>query len=390
MPENINHLVEARRLPGPFILQLVDATDISSPSRLADSSLDRKQRLLRLTLTDGFTKVRGLEYVALDAIKSSSLIPGTKLKVSNVLLRWGLLWLDTKSVTILGGRVEDLAEAWELQQQCGRTTINTTSAVDRKPLQDASTAEVAPSFKPFTASTAKSKKSKKYEVAQSTKKGPSQSTDATAKLAKATKPGKPAVVTIAKSAKPVEAVSNTSNDQNKVQYDAKKPSKLLDKLEETQRHVAARKQDRGRGRGRAKGRRHRSPSSDDFGGRKELTLQEWEALHSSSPGRPATIMSTVQESDEALARRLQEQLNLEQGLGEDANRKDALEDSLASSLYRSMFTAPDDSDDFNSGARGCRGRGGQGVSRGRGRGRVHASRSGSSGGQSRGRKGRKT
>lgn len=383
LPENIIHVVEARRLPAPFILQLVDATDISLPSRIADNSLDRKQRLLKLTLTDGSTKIRGLEYTALENVKSSSLIPGTKVKITNVLLRWGLVWLDSKNVEVLGGRVEELAEAWELQQQFGRSSNSSSgnsrdTISDRKPVQDAS-AEIAPSFKPFTASMSKPKKKKKDEVAQpSSSKAPT-SINGDRSTVNAVKP----VVVGVPGSKPPKPMEPDSTDENKElpgvgANDVKKSSKLLDRLEETEKRQAAGLRGRGRGRGGGKGRRrrHGSPSSEDKEGRRELTLQEWEALHTHRPSQGD--LRTV-DGDEAFARRLQEQLNLEEGTGQFAHGSENTEDNLASSLYRSMFTLHDNSNDVNlrqASSTGGRGRGRRG-SRGGRRGRSNAPRGGS-------------
>jgi hypothetical protein len=379
LPENIIHVVEARRLPGPFILQLVDATDISLPSRIADNSLDRKQRLLRLMLTDGSTKVRGLEYTALDTVKSSSLIPGTKLKITNVLLRWGFLWLDSKNVEVLGGRVEELAEAWQLQQQFGRSNSSSNSnsretISDRKHVQDVST-EIAPSFKPFTASMSKPKK-KKNEVVQPSSSKHSTSTNVDRNNLAAVKPviGIP----VSKPHNPMEPKSSENKELSEAgANDVKKSSKLLDRLEETEKQQAAGMRGRGRVRGRGKGwrRRHGSPSSEDKEGRRELTLQEWEALHTC---RPPQDSGTVN-GDEAFARRLQEQLNLEEGTGQHAQGSGNAENNLASTLYRSMFTLHDNSDDVNlRETRGGRGRGrrnSRGGQRGRGGSNRHSAQS---------------
>ena len=88
-----------------------------------------------------------MEYLSIPTLHTKDLIPGVKIKIQNALIRVGSLLLDSsKSVSVLGGRVERLAAAWEVQQMYGgtaertsttttaTTTENTTTNKPDKPL----------------------------------------------------------------------------------------------------------------------------------------------------------------------------------------------------------------------------------------------------------------
>ena len=114
-------------LTGPMVLQLVRATDISRPQRRpaasAASAAARADasggppRMLRLELTDGDAVVVGVEHAPLLSLPSdASLAPGAKLALApdaRVERRRGLLLFRGDQLRPIGGRVPELAEAWE-------------------------------------------------------------------------------------------------------------------------------------------------------------------------------------------------------------------------------------------------------------------------------------
>lgn len=85
---------------------------------------DTQNRILKLCLTDGKQSCYALEYQPIPKLSLLNTHPGTKvlvsfvplhrvqIKVSNVLVRRGLLLLKPASVEVLGGGVEDLIEKY--------------------------------------------------------------------------------------------------------------------------------------------------------------------------------------------------------------------------------------------------------------------------------------
>ncbi|KAG2382920.1 hypothetical protein C9374_004887 [Naegleria lovaniensis] len=136
-------------LKGPFVLQINDIWDIGIPmtdqidmdKELVDSSNEEMEegdllfsdalhteiqgakpkkdytnsnysrRLLKFTLSDGHVNnIQAMEYKPIDFISLKTEL-GTKVKISNVLVRRGMLLLIPQSITIMGGGVDELIEA---------------------------------------------------------------------------------------------------------------------------------------------------------------------------------------------------------------------------------------------------------------------------------------
>ncbi|KAF0974020.1 hypothetical protein FDP41_006951 [Naegleria fowleri] len=136
-------------LKGPFVLQINDIWDIGIPmtdqidmdKELVDTSNEEMEegdllfsdalqteiqgakpkkdytnsnysrRLLKFALSDGHVNnIQAIEYKPLDSISLKTEL-GTKVKISNVLVRRGILLLIPQSITVLGGGVDELIEA---------------------------------------------------------------------------------------------------------------------------------------------------------------------------------------------------------------------------------------------------------------------------------------
>ncbi|KAK4305847.1 hypothetical protein Pmani_022289 [Petrolisthes manimaculis] len=86
--------------------------NVSAPKAFEESG--GAPRMIKLSLTDGSNIIHGLE---LQQIKTISLrtAPGTKVRLQGrVILSGGFLMLNTNSLTILGGTVQELFDKWKL------------------------------------------------------------------------------------------------------------------------------------------------------------------------------------------------------------------------------------------------------------------------------------
>lgn len=109
-------LKKSSHISGPKILQVVSLRDISQSS--IDASFKNSQRrLLRFVLTDGQSEVKAIEYVSIPFI-TEEISPGTKIRLeNNVPVHSGILCLNPKVVTVLGGVVPSLYEEWQMSQK---------------------------------------------------------------------------------------------------------------------------------------------------------------------------------------------------------------------------------------------------------------------------------
>jgi len=74
---------------------------------------DGPNRLLKLCLTDGPQRVMAIEFQSIPQLSVLHTVPGTKILVSNVLVRRGTLLLVPSGVLILGGGVEELIKKFD-------------------------------------------------------------------------------------------------------------------------------------------------------------------------------------------------------------------------------------------------------------------------------------
>jgi tudor domain-containing protein 3 len=315
LPEDINR-ADSTKLVGPHILQLVEATDISRPTKFQETvPEDRKNRLLRLRLTDGSKACTAIEYTSIPSLHTKQLIPGVKIKIQNAVIRVGSLLLDSsKTISVLGGRVERLAAAWEVQQLYGgtaeristkdSTTTTTTTATTKpdKPLP----------FKHFDAKATTSHE--KMKKALGAVFVPSVGVVVQAvggKNSSNTGPGTGPNSQQRSINKESLATTTTSTTTSTSTSDAAK-SKLLERLS-AHEDANGRYGRGGRGRGgggRGRGGRRGRFNDDDGGDDGSMTLEEWEAQKKSGIGS-GKVVEEEKKSDEQLARELQRQLDLE-------------------------------------------------------------------------------
>ncbi|CAL9767423.1 unnamed protein product [Musa acuminata subsp. burmannicoides] len=111
-------LKKLAHLQGPKILQVVSVRDIYQSS--IDGSFktsQRNRRLLRFALTDGHNEVIAIEYSPISTI-SEEISPGTKVCLeSRIPAHSGILCLNPKVITVLGGLVQSLHEEWQISQK---------------------------------------------------------------------------------------------------------------------------------------------------------------------------------------------------------------------------------------------------------------------------------
>eukprot|EP00092_Neocalanus_flemingeri_P015996 GFUD01017314.1.p1 GENE.GFUD01017314.1~~GFUD01017314.1.p1 ORF type:complete len:578 (-),score=233.17 GFUD01017314.1:12-1745(-) len=152
LPPNLSECVK-EDLPGQYTVQVQHGHDVSSPAYgqlqklhqvdrenarvSADDSLasqagqggyqatqggrfqqcwePRPQRIMMLTVTDGFQTVEAMEHQVINVIPDV-VTPGMKVQVLGpVTVRRGIIMLTSNSVRVLGGEVEELQEQFSLQ-----------------------------------------------------------------------------------------------------------------------------------------------------------------------------------------------------------------------------------------------------------------------------------
>ena len=103
-------------ISGPIVLQIQKMRNISAPKANEESTV--APRFLQLELSDGNSTIGALEFERISSL-NLNLPPGTKivLKADKLQLLHGFLVLKPSEVQILGGRVEQLAEKWEVAKQ---------------------------------------------------------------------------------------------------------------------------------------------------------------------------------------------------------------------------------------------------------------------------------
>eukprot|EP00192_Tetraselmis_astigmatica_P019271 CAMPEP_0117683282 /NCGR_PEP_ID=MMETSP0804-20121206/20278_1 /TAXON_ID=1074897 /ORGANISM="Tetraselmis astigmatica, Strain CCMP880" /LENGTH=225 /DNA_ID=CAMNT_0005493787 /DNA_START=186 /DNA_END=859 /DNA_ORIENTATION=- len=140
LPQDVNRAVQAS-LQGPLVLQVVSMDDIGKPSRTAAESSSATGRLLRAKLTDGKLTAACIEYQPISQC-SAATAPGTKVVLKGKCqIRSGIILLESKNIDVLGGRVEALAEPWEVQRKYG--------GLDRVRATGPDADAVAPPFRQF-------------------------------------------------------------------------------------------------------------------------------------------------------------------------------------------------------------------------------------------------
>ncbi|CAA6660822.1 unnamed protein product [Spirodela intermedia] len=317
------------QLQGPLILQVVHARDIYQSS--IDAAFKDSQyhhRLLRLNLTDGHTEVLAIEYTPIPSI-NEVIVPGTKVLLENkIVVRNGILCLNSKVVRIIGGVVQSLFDEWKMSQKYSGFSRSAQNSDGPGPPHLKSYSLKLTAFNHMTcaskgqASVSKTDGSKKMDSAMGNE-GKARSSDL----------------------RPKEVIEATP-----VQNQAA-AQKLLQKFNQTtsreNRHY--------------RGAKHRGKERDEPA---VFTLDEWERSRAGSLKPMGTTSATHDTSrDEELARQLQNQLDLEDYHAEEVPDVGAEQIKLSMFKYGRSEETSDNRREY-----GRRGRGRR--SRGRGRGRF--------------------
>ncbi|KAK3100292.1 hypothetical protein FSP39_017721 [Pinctada imbricata] len=105
---------------GPGVLQIQKIRNVAAPKDNEESHY--APRLLKLTLTDGQNTCNGVETEKLDNIGLNT-PPGTKISLKGTIgVEHGFLMLNNKNTSSIGGRVDKLAENWELKKMLSKQT----------------------------------------------------------------------------------------------------------------------------------------------------------------------------------------------------------------------------------------------------------------------------
>ncbi|XP_045205622.2 tudor domain-containing protein 3-like [Mercenaria mercenaria] len=117
LPEDINR-GRADYVQGPGVLQLQKIRNVSAPKDNEESQF--APRLMKLVLTDGHITCSAVETEVLKDIGSNT-APGSKILLKmTVDVEHGFLLLNNKNTRNLGGRVEKMAEGWELKKKLAK------------------------------------------------------------------------------------------------------------------------------------------------------------------------------------------------------------------------------------------------------------------------------
>ncbi|KDP32331.1 hypothetical protein JCGZ_13256 [Jatropha curcas] len=111
-----NLLRKTPYLQGPKVLQISSVRDISVSS-IGEFSDSSSRRLLRFILTDGHSEITAVEYSHIPLIPKD-VVPGAKVRLENKApVHSGILCLNPKVVTLIGGVVQPLYEEWQMIQK---------------------------------------------------------------------------------------------------------------------------------------------------------------------------------------------------------------------------------------------------------------------------------
>lgn len=105
-------------IPSPVVLQVSKVRNISAPKAFEESG--SAPRLLKVSLTDGFTTIHALE---MQNIKPLSLktAPGTKVRLSGtIVVNGGFVLLNPNNISVIGGTVQELFDKWKLSSSVSK------------------------------------------------------------------------------------------------------------------------------------------------------------------------------------------------------------------------------------------------------------------------------
>ncbi|RZC08586.1 tudor domain-containing protein 3 isoform X2 [Glycine soja] len=361
-------------LHGPKVLQISSVRDISKSSvdEFLKNSGDR--RVLRLCLTDGHYEITAVEYSHIPSIPDN-VVPGTKIRLENkVAVHNGIVCLNPKVLTVLGGVVQSLYEEWEMNQKYSgfsRSSLRKlenrdtggppqfvklqvgsssdyNSSRSRKPVAVVGEAEMRPTS---TADYNSSRSRKPIAVVGEAGLRPTDFQQDPNQKADANLQSKP----------PQERAEDKASSSS-----GTRPKEVVESVP-VQNQAAAQKLLQKLNHPSQNDRHHRGWKHRGKGKQEDpvvFTLEEYE-------NRKAQTKPSIKDwdldisRDEHLARQLQNQLDLEDSRVGRGTYEDKAQD-----IRMSMFAYERDSDSSHQMGQGGRGRGrGRGKGRGRGRGR---------------------
>ncbi|KAI3996170.1 hypothetical protein MKX01_022664 [Papaver californicum] len=348
-------------LHGPKVLQIVSVRDIYQSNIEASSRTSGNKRLLRLGLTDGYSQIVGIEYSQVPSIHGD-IVPGTKVCLENkVVIHSGILCLNPKVVTVLGGVVQSLSEEWEMSRKYSgfsRSSIKQSqkNGDDSPPafekLQIGSRPHQFAQHRNSSESTLKSHVPSAVKLSESSD---SRELGRNQNLNLKQEKGHSGVVT----------TPFTGRTDEKPSSSVSRPKEVVETVP-VQNQAAAQKllqkmsQPPTRGDRNFRGPRHKGKGREEE--QAVLTLDEWEKRKGGVKPLVKNEFHDIS-NDEELARQLQNQLDLEDIQAQEAPM------SEAEKIRMSMFSFERDEDGRDHGRMGSRGRGRGRGGRGRGRGR---------------------
>ncbi|KHN19849.1 Tudor domain-containing protein 3 [Glycine soja] len=373
-------------LHGPKVLQAIFFFKfffISSVRDISKSSVDEflknsgDRRVLRLCLTDGHYEITAVEYSHIPSIPDN-VVPGTKIRLENkVAVHNGIVCLNPKVLTVLGGVVQSLYEEWEMNQkysgfsrsslrklenrdtggppQFVKLQVGSSSGIadynssrSRKPVAVVGEAEMRPTS---TADYNSSRSRKPIAVVGEAGLRPTDFQQDPNQKADANLQSKP----------PQERAEDKASSSS-----GTRPKEVVESVP-VQNQAAAQKLLQKLNHPSQNDRHHRGWKHRGKGKQEDpvvFTLEEYE-------NRKAQTKPSIKDwdldisRDEHLARQLQNQLDLEDSRVGRGTYEDKAQD-----IRMSMFAYERDSDSSHQMGQGGRGRGrGRGKGRGRGRGR---------------------
>lgn len=113
-PLDINSSTDGLELKGPVVLQIISVGNISQPLRSRDENA--QPRLLSIVVSDGTTKVTGLEIEPLSDINAST-PPGGKVLFLGGIVRYGKLLFTPNNFQYIGGVVNHLFETYQANKR---------------------------------------------------------------------------------------------------------------------------------------------------------------------------------------------------------------------------------------------------------------------------------
>lgn len=289
---------------------------------MAESSgSSNNRRLLRLKLTDGHSDITAIEYSHIPSIPDD-IVPGTKVRLENkATVHSGIVCLNAKMITVLGGAVSSLYEEWQMNKKYSGFSRSTLKVAHE---------DGAAGPPPF----------EKLQIG-ALHKHPSQHKRYSEKAQSSTANQ---MHRFPNNDSRMESTSNERKPPAHIERNEEKPSTSESRPKEVaeavpvQNQAAAQKllqkmsQPPPRGGHRSRGQRHRGRGREEEESHL-LTLEEWERRKTSA-NLSATHQFPDVSQDEDLARQLQQQLDFE----DFHEQEDSTTKTEAENIRMSMFT----------------------------------------------------